>query len=108
MNNSTANKYNTAESKVLDSINVMSTKASEIRDKCNTFRSLLDEGSYKIDAILNVVDKLKTKEQTILEAGGDQAAIQQITEEQIDSFLEMLKTPTFQNLIKQMLHKWAT
>jgi precorrin-6B methylase 2 len=108
MKNASTNTFNTSESKVLDSINVMSTKASEVREKCNTFRSLLDEGSYKIDAILNIVDKLKTQEMDIVQAGGDATVKQQITEEQIDSFLEMLKTPTFQHLIKQMLHKWAT
>lgn len=95
-------------SQVLDNIRTIKNDAMSIKEKCTSIRSFLDEGMYKIEAVQNIVNNMKTQESKISESGQDQAVIQQLTEEQIDSFLEMLKTPTFQNLIKQLLSKWAS
>lgn len=107
MLNSQSNNLKTSETKVLDSINTMSSKANKAKEDITRIHSFLNESSYKIDAILNIINNLKTKEQNIAVSGGDPNVIQQISEEQIDSFLEMLKTPTFQNLIKQVLQKYV-
>jgi len=68
----------------------------------------MDEGTYKLDAVLNVINGLKTKEQDMKNSGQEGPIIQQMNEEQINSFLEMLKTPAFQSLARQMLTKWVS
>lgn len=93
---------------VLDQINGMSADVSLLREKCVKFRNLLDEGTYKIDSLTKIVSNLKAAEVNNSAAGGDQAVLQQMNEEQINSFLEMLKTPAFQNLARQLLLKLAS
>lgn len=95
------------DTRILESMNVMSDEVIRIKEKCEYFRKLLDEGTYKIDSVLNIVETLKNREQNIIQAGGDQAVLQQMNEEQINSFLEMLKTPAFQNIARQLLIKWG-
>lgn len=107
MPNEHSDSPKTSETRVLDSIETMSSQANKAKEELARLHSFLNDSSYKIDALLNVVNSLKTKEQNIAVSGGDPALVQQISEEQIDSFLEMLKTPTFQNLIKQFLHKYV-
>lgn len=106
MPNEQADSLKTSETRVLDSIDTMSRQANKAKEELARLHSFFNDSSYKIDAILNVVNSLKTKEQHIAVSGEDPALIQQISEEQLDSFLEMLKTPTFQSLIKQFLHKY--
>jgi organic radical activating enzyme len=68
---------------------------------------MIDEGTYKLDAILNIVNNLKTREQNIIATGASPAVIQQLNAEQVDSLLEMLKSPAFQNIARQVLLKWV-
>jgi|GEM_PF-1189422 len=108
MESSTTNQTKVnSDINVLEQLTVMSADVNRLKEKCAGLRRLLDEGTYKIDSLLNVVNNLKTKEQNIAAAGGDQAVLQQMNEEQINGFLEMLKSPAFQNLARQMLIKWA-
>lgn len=93
-------------SSVLENIDHMSAEISNLKMRCEQFRSLLDEGTYKMNAALNVVNGLKTREQNILVSGEDPATVQQINEEQIDSFLELLKSPAFQSIARQFLAKY--
>lgn len=97
----------TSDSKVLESITTMSGEVVRAREMCERLRKLLDEGAYKLDAVLNIIHGMKSREQNIVNAGGDLAVMQQMNEEQIDSLLEMLKSPAFQSLARQMLVKWA-
>lgn len=92
---------------VLENINAMSAEVDKLKSRCEQFRGLLDEGTYKMDAALNVVNGLKTREQAILTSGEDSAAVQQINAEQIDSFLELLKSPAFQSIARQFLSKYV-
>ena len=96
------------DTRVLDQLATVSTDVNRLKDKCIRVRQLLDEGTYKIDSLINIVNGLKTTEESVATAGGDQAVLQQMTEEQINSFLEMLKTPAFQNLARQLLIKLAS
>lgn len=92
---------------ILEGVSVMSNDIGKMKETCGKIRHLLDEGTYKIDAMLNILNNLKAKEESIVASGGDQAVVQQLNEEQVDSILEMLKTPAFQNLARQLLKKWA-
>ncbi len=95
------------ENMVLAAVNNLSTEVLNIREKCLSIRHLLDEATYKMEASLNVINGLKKQEENILKSAGNPVAVKQLTEEQIDGFLEMLKTPAFQNLVKQVLTKWV-
>lgn len=108
MDNSFPGQAQTSESRVLENITGLSNGADKLKQQCASIHSLLNEGTYKIEAVLNIIDNLKTKEKTLLNSEGDETVVQQITEEQIDSFLEILRTPAFQSLIKQFLTKWVT
>lgn len=108
METNSENRINTNHNtQILDNIVSLSANVSFFKDKCSYIRSLLDEGTYKIDAVLNIINGLKVKEQNIVASGGDQAVLQQMSAEQIDSLLEMLRTPAFQSLARQLLTKWV-
>lgn len=84
-------------------IDLMSSEVNNLKEKCTYFRTLLDEGSYKLDSVLKIIDNIRTKEVEIQNAGGDEAVVQQMNQEQIDDFLEMLKSPAFQKVARQLL-----
>ena len=91
---------------VLENLESMSNEIGHFKSTCSYFRTLLDEGSYKLDSALKVIDNIKIKEQEIMVSGGEPAVLQQLNEEQIDNLLEMLKSPAFQKLIRQLLLRW--
>ena len=91
---------------LLENINVMSNEINNIKNTCSYFRTLLDEGTYKLDSALNIISNIKTKEAEIVNSGGDEVVLQQMSEEQIDNLLEMLKSPAFQKIARQLLVKW--
>ncbi|MDD4047485.1 MAG: hypothetical protein PHI90_01420 [Clostridia bacterium] len=91
---------------ILESVNNMSNEIKNTKEMCIYLRNLLENGTYKLDALLNIIGGIKSKEQEILASGGDQSFVEQINEEQIDSFLEMLKSPAFQKIARQMLTKF--
>ncbi len=84
-------------------LQTMGEDIGRLRENCGRVRKLMDEGTYKIDSILKVLGNLKTMEKNIAESGDGQVVLQQLSEEQIDSLLEMLKTPAFQNIARQAL-----
>ena len=92
---------------VLENMSSMSDEINRLRERFVGWRKMMDEGTYKLDAALNVVNGLKMKEQEIKTSGKEGPILQQMNEEQINSFLEMLKTPAFQSLSRQMLTKWV-
>jgi len=96
------------EGQLLENIAAISGQVSGLKEKCSTLGSLLEDGTRKIDAVLNIVSGLKAQERAILSAGGEQAAAQQMSKEQIDSILEILKSPAFHSLLRQLLMKWAS
>lgn len=91
---------------LLEELVGISGEVETIKERCYKVRKLMDEGTYKLNAILNIVENMKSREQTIMASSEDQAVLQQITEEQVDSLLEMLKSPAFQSLARQLLTKW--
>lgn len=95
------------QSKILAGINTLSGDVLGYREKCENIRRLLDEGSYKLEAALNVINGLKTQEKNIASAASDAAVIKQINAEQVDGILEMLKTPAFQSIARQVMLKWV-
>lgn len=90
----------------LDQITMMTDQINQVKGKCENYRQLMDEGTYKLNAVLNIVDSLKVREQNIMTTGMNPSVIQQMNEEQIDSLLELLKSPAFQSLARQILIKW--
>jgi hypothetical protein len=90
---------------ILENLETTSNEINNLKNMCRNFRTLLDEGTYKLDAVLNIVNSIKTREEEIMVAGGDQTVLQQINEEQINNLLEMLKTPAFQKIARQVLTK---
>jgi organic radical activating enzyme len=94
------------EFSILEDLESLSKEIEFVHNSCNYLRRLLDEGTYKLDSILNIVNSVKTKEQEILTSGGDPVVLQQMNQEQIDNLLEMLKTPSFQKLARQLLSQW--
>lgn len=86
-------------------IELMSSEVNNLKEKCTYFRTLLDEGSYKLDSVLKIIDNIRAKEVEIQDAGGNEAVVQQMNQEQVDNFLEMLKSPAFQNVARQLLVK---
>jgi len=94
------------EFSILEDLESLSKEIEFVHKGCNNLRGLLDEGTYKLDAILNIINSVKTKEQEIITSRGDPAVLQQMNEEQIDNLLEMLKTPSFQKLARQLLSQW--
>lgn len=92
---------------VMEEIASISGQVNSMKTKCQKLRSLLDEGTYKLEAVLNIVDNMKNREHTIMTASDNQEAASQITEEQVDSMLEMLKSPAFQSLAKQVITGWV-
>ncbi|MCR4441418.1 MAG: hypothetical protein QHH10_04650 [Peptococcaceae bacterium] len=108
MNSATGSEKGGQEGRLLENIAAMSDQVAGLKERCSTLCSLLDEGTHKIDAVLNIINNLKVKERAILSAGGDQAVVQQMSEEQIDSILDMLKSPAFHSLLRQLLVKWAS
>ncbi|MGI6588651.1 MAG: hypothetical protein ACOX2N_07790 [Peptococcia bacterium] len=91
---------------ILENLELISQEINNVHSMCARLRILLDEGTSKLDSVLNIVKGVKTKEEEIMTAGGEQAVLQQLNEEQIDNLLEMLKTPTFQKLARQLLTRW--
>lgn len=91
----------------LDQITILTDQISQVKGKCENYRQLMDEGTYKLNAVLNIIDGLKVREQNIMTTGMNPSVIQQMNEEQIDSLLELLKSPAFQSLARQILIKWV-
>lgn len=96
----------TTEQVFVEDLEVISKEIEYVYDTCGRLRRLLDEGTYKLDSILTIINNVKTKEQEIVASGGDPVILQQMNEEQIDNLLEMFKTPTFQKLARQLLTQW--
>lgn len=92
--------------KVMEDIFSMTTEIKTMKEKCENLRKLMDEGTYKLDAMLNVINNLKIRESNIAVSMHDEAAMKELTEDQIDSMLEMLKTPAFQSVARKLLLKW--
>jgi len=84
-------------------LDLMSAEVNRLKERCTYFRTLLDEGAYKLDAVLKIIRNIREREIEIKNAGGDEAALQQMDQEQIEQFLEMLKSPAFQNVARQLL-----
>jgi len=95
------------EFSIVEDLESLSQEIEFVHNSCNYLRRLLDEGTYKLDSILNLINSVKTKEQEIMTSGGDPAIFQQMNEGQIDNILEMLKTPSFQKLARQLLKQWT-
>lgn len=89
-------------------INKLSTEIKSLREKCLKMRELMDEGTHKLNSTVNVLEKLKSQEQNMVNSVDGPGEVRPMNEEQINSMLEMLKTPAFQNLARQMLLKWST
>lgn len=89
-------------------IDLMSAEVNKLKERCTYYRTLLDEGAYKLDAVLKIIRNVRAKEVEIKNAGGDEAVLQQMDEEQIDHFLEMLKSPAFQNVARQLLVRFVS
>lgn len=96
------------ESKMMAGIDSLNSEIVSLREKCLKVRHLMDEGTHKLNSSLNVLNKLKSQEQNIINSADNPVAVKQMSEEQIDGLLEMLKTPAFQNLLKQMMLKYLT
>lgn len=108
MSNQANDKPNNSNSTViLENINTMSNEMENMKKTCEKLRKYLDEGAYKIDSVLNVINNVKNKEQNIMAAGVGTDEMKQMNEEQVDNLLEMLKTPAFQSVAKQLLTKWV-
>lgn len=91
---------------VLENLAGMSNEVDNLKNTCSYFRTLLDEGTYKLNSALKVIDNIKIREQGIMVSGGESAVLQQMNEEQIDNLLELLKSPAFQQLARQLLLRW--
>lgn len=92
---------------VLEEIVNISGEVNSMKSRCQKVRTLLDEGTYKLEAVLNIVNNMKSREESIMTASESQESVQQITEEQVESMLEMLKSPAFQSLAKQVITGWV-
>ena len=57
------------EFSILEDLEMLSKEIQFVYNSCNHLRRLLDEGTYKLDSILNIVNSVKTKEQEILTSG---------------------------------------
>ena len=90
----------------MEQIYVLAAQAVELRDKCMNIRKLLDEGTSKLDSSLVVVNNLKKQEENFISTAEEPQKVKLLSEEQIDGILDMIKTPAFQNIAKQMLLKW--
>lgn len=101
------NQDQAVKSAILSNINSISSNLHVLREKCLSMRKLMDEGTYKLDSAVKIINNLKVQESNIMSAAGDPAAVKQLSEEQIDDLLEMLKTPAFQSLARQVLYKWV-
>jgi hypothetical protein len=91
---------------ILEDVNTMAYNIDNMKEMCGKIRRFLDEGTYKIDSLLNIISGVKAREHEIMAAGGDQTFLHQMNEQQIDSFLEMLKSPPFQKIARQMIVKF--
>jgi seryl-tRNA synthetase len=89
----------------VEEIDLMSAEVNRLKEKCTYFRTLLDEGAYKLDSVIKIIDNVRAQEVEIRNAGADEAVLQHMDQEQIDQFLEMLKSPAFQNIARQLLVK---
>jgi organic radical activating enzyme len=98
---------NNVNSKVMEEVSTLTNQLYQAKGFCSYLSNMIDEGTYKLDAILNIVNNLKTREQNIIATGASPAVIQQLNAEQVDSLLEMLKSPAFQNIARQVLLKWV-
>lgn len=89
----------------VEEIDLMSAEVNRLKEKCTYFRTLLDEGAYKLDSVIKIIDNVRAQEVEIRNVGADEAVLQHMDQEQIDQFLEMLKSPAFQNIARQLLVK---
>jgi len=92
---------------ILENLDSISNEIKHVHHTCSNLRKILDEGTYKLDSIIKIINNVKTKEEEIKTSGGDPAVLQQINEEQIDNLLEMLKTPAFQKIARQLLSQYV-
>ena len=79
----------------VEEIDLMSAEVNRLKEKCTYFRTLLDEGAYKLDSVIKIIDNVRAQEVEIRNAGADEAVLQHMDQEQIDQFLEMLKALLF-------------
>lgn len=102
------NKQEENSAHVMEDISSMSSDINKMKEKCENLRKLMDEGTYKLDALLNVINNLKKRESSMAASINDEAAMKQLSEEQVDSMLDMLKTPAFQSVARKLLVKWTS
>lgn len=107
MEESLNDKTRETNASLLENLNGMSHEMLDIKQKCEKWRKYLDEGAYKLDAVLNIIDGMKNREQSFMAAGAGPEAMHHMNEEQVDNILEMMKSPAFQSVAKQILTKWA-
>lgn len=97
---------NNGTSKIMEEVTTLTSQLNQARDLCGYLSNIINEGTYKLDAVLNIVSNLKTREQNIIATGASPNVIKQLNAEQVDSLLEMLKSPAFQNIARQFLLKF--
>lgn len=91
----------------VEELDLMSNEVKVLKERCMYFRTLLDKGSSKLDAVLKIIRNIHARELEIKEMDGDAAVLQQMNEQQINDFLEMLKSPSFQNVARQFLLRFV-
>ena len=76
---------------------------NEIEEECKKEQYGYYEVSRPENELVNIINNLKNQEKNIVSSVGDPVVIKQMSEEQIDGLLEMLKTPAFQSIAKQAM-----
>lgn len=93
---------------IMEQLNGLNNNLYNIRNKCEELRYKLDSAYNKLDSVSNLIQGMRNKEQEIVTAGGEEAVVNKMNEEQIDSILEMMKTPAFHNIARQVLLNLAS
>ena len=53
----------------VEEIDLMSAEVNRLKEKCTYFRTLLDEGAYKLDSVIKIIDNVRAQEVEIRNEG---------------------------------------
>lgn len=93
----------TASEKLVGKLEVFETGLINTREHLNQAKLFFDDVIYKMESFQQIMDILKANEERKTAGISAQAVSSKTTRDSIDDFLELLQTPAFQNVLRQLL-----
>lgn len=93
----------TASEKLVGKLEAFETGLMSAMSQLNQGKLFFDEVIYKIESFQQILNILKANEERKTSGKEVQVTMEKTSRDSIDDFLELLQTPAFQNVLRQLL-----